>query len=57
MTEERSDHVAPESDSPAGEGAPAEETIESLRAALEQANAQRLRAAADYQNQIGRAHV
>ncbi|RLT37107.1 MAG: nucleotide exchange factor GrpE [Chloroflexi bacterium] len=51
MTEERSDDVAPETDPPAGDGEQGhEDTVESLRAALEQATAQRLRAAADYQN-------
>jgi molecular chaperone GrpE len=51
MTEERSDAVAPEADSPAGEAmeTPAE-TVESLRAELEQARGQHLRAVADYQN-------
>ena len=51
MTEERSDSVAPESDSlaPAG-AAESEDTVESLREALDQAHAARLRAAADYQN-------
>lgn len=51
MTEERSDAVAPEDESPtsAPEGQPAE-SVESLRAELEQARAQHLRAVADYQN-------
>lgn len=51
MTEERSDAVAPEDESPASapEGQPAE-SVESLRAELEQARAQHLRAVADYQN-------
>ncbi|MDA0302443.1 MAG: nucleotide exchange factor GrpE [Chloroflexi bacterium] len=48
MTEERSDAVAPEADSPAVD-APVE-TVESLRAELEQARGQHLRAVADYQN-------
>ena len=62
MTEERSDAVAPEADSPdaeaaeggegakAAEAASASETLASLRAALDQARAQHLRAVADYQN-------
>ena len=56
MTEERSDGVAPESDALAPAGAEREaedtpvDTIESLREALDQAHAARLRAAADYQN-------
>ena len=49
MTEERSDAVAPEDDSPAVE-ADAVETVQSLRAELDQARAQHLRAVADYQN-------
>ena len=49
MTEERSDAVAPEDDSPAVQ-TPAVETVESLRADLEQARAQHLRSVADYQN-------
>jgi molecular chaperone GrpE len=49
MTEDRSDAVAPESDSPPVEP-PAAETVESLRAELEQTRAQHLRAVADYQN-------
>lgn len=44
MTDERSDDVAPEDD------APAAESVETLRAELEQARAQHLRAVADYQN-------
>lgn len=47
MTEERSDSVAPEADSPQDDAA---ETVESLRAELEQVRAQHLRAVADYQN-------
>lgn len=51
MTEERSDAVAPEADSPAGEAMETSaETVESLRAELEQARGQHLRAVADYQN-------
>ncbi|MEI7925216.1 MAG: nucleotide exchange factor GrpE [Chloroflexota bacterium] len=51
MTEERSDAVAPESDSSVSDGASEPvETVESLRADLEQARAQHLRAVADYQN-------
>ena len=54
MTEERSDAVAPEDDSPAAQNptaeSPAAETVESLRAELDQARAQHLRAVADYQN-------
>ena len=53
MTEERSDAVAPDSDSPDEETVPIEtpaETLESLRAELEQARGQHLRAVADYQN-------
>ena len=49
MTEDRSDAVAPESDSPASDAA-SEETVESLRAELEQARGAHLRAVADYQN-------
>ena len=54
MTEERSDAVAPEDESPAGDATEptptVEETVESLRAELDQARAQHLRAIADYQN-------
>ncbi|MFA7248717.1 MAG: nucleotide exchange factor GrpE [Dehalococcoidia bacterium] len=49
MTEERSDSVAPEDESPA-DGTPPADTVESLRAELEQARTQHLRAVADYQN-------
>jgi len=53
MTEERSDAVAPEpDDATPGDAStePVEDTVESLRAELEAAQAARLRAAADYQN-------
>ncbi len=51
MTEERSDSVAPDADSPAEEVEQTpEELIASLRAEVEAAVAARLRAAADYQN-------
>ena len=51
MNEERSDDVAPEQDAPTTDAATSErETVESLRAELEAARAQQLRAVADYQN-------
>lgn len=54
MTEERSDAVAPEADSPPVDASEQtqtpEELIASLRAEVEAAHAARLRAAADYQN-------
>ena len=50
MTEERSDAVAPEADSPDADAADGTDDAETLRAALDQARAQHLRAVADYQN-------
>ena len=52
MTEERSDAVAPEDDSPAEETPSVEtlESLESLHAELEHVRGQHLRAVADYQN-------